>query len=99
MGTHVSAAYTSIYGLPTLAQEPRNPAIEQLSGATVSRLEWGLEKLEQSPDQHFSIDPLSLEPSSPPHFVNVSWDPDDQQISIGMGRTFPAINDEQATQS
>lgn len=78
------------------AQSPSDDAIGWLAQQTVSRLEWGIEKLRRALMETLSIDPLTLQPSSPPFFVNVSYQSNDKRILIEIGRTFASVGNDRA---
>lgn len=78
------------------ADADANAAIDQLANTSVSRLEWGLEKFKRALIDTFAIDPLTLETSSPPFFINVFYENDDGRILVEIGRTFPSLNEGRA---
>jgi len=65
--------------------------IAQLSADPVSRLEWGLDRLRRALLENFALDPLTLEPSSPPYFINAGYDAATGTILIEIGRTLASI--------
>ncbi|MGR9093349.1 MAG: hypothetical protein ACU85U_22485 [Gammaproteobacteria bacterium] len=77
------------------AVEP-NPdaAIDRLAGEPVTRLEWGLDRLRRALLEIFAIDPLTLEPSTPPYFINADFEAG--YISIEIGRTLPSVAKDEA---
>jgi len=83
-------------GDPALADSESNVAIDRLAAGTVSRLEWGIEKLNRALVETFAIDPLTLEPSSPPYFVNVSFEREEGRILVEIGRTFASVKEDRA---
>lgn len=83
---------------PAAAAPMPDDAIQHLATGTVSRLEWGLDKLRRTLVETLAIDPLSLEPSSPPYFVNVSFELKEKRIEIEIGRSFPSVERQRARQ-
>jgi hypothetical protein len=71
-------------------------AIAQLAQGSVSRLEWGLDKLERALTETFAIDPRTLAPSSPPFFINVTYARDEGHILVEIGRSFESLGKGQA---
>lgn len=79
------------------ANEPApDSAIESLSREPVSRLEWGLDRLRRDLLEIFALDPLTLEPSVPPYFINANFVADDRVILIEVGRTLSSVAAEDA---
>lgn len=79
------------------AVEPTlDPAIDRLAGESVTRLEWGLDRLRRSLLEIFALDPLTLEPSSPPYFINTDYAAGKRYILIEIGRTLPAVGKDEA---
>ncbi|MDP6182422.1 MAG: hypothetical protein QF609_01250 [Gammaproteobacteria bacterium] len=83
-------------GGPAGADRPSNAAIEKLANEPVSRLEWGLERFERALVDTFAIDPVTLETSSPPFFINVSYEHADAHILVEIGRTFASMKQARA---
>ncbi len=80
-----------------VANEPAaDPAVESLAREPVSRLEWGLDRLRRDLLEIFAVDPLTLEPSVPPYFINANFVADDRLILIEVGRTLPSVADDEA---
>jgi hypothetical protein len=75
---------------------PADAAVEALAGESVSRLEWGLDRLRRALLEIFAIDPLTLEPSVPPYFINANVAADERRILIEIGRTLPSVGNAQA---
>jgi len=71
-------------------------AVAALAGEPVSRLEWGLDRLRRALLEIFAIDPLTLEPSVPPYFINANVAADGRRILIEIGRTLPSVGSAQA---
>ena len=65
--------------------------IDRLAASPVSRLDWGMERLHRALIAHFERDPVTLEPSAPPYFINAGFEQDDGVILIEIGRTLPTI--------
>ena len=81
----------------TCAAEPMD-ILRELRETPISRFEWGLEKFRQGLVEHFRIDPLSLEPSMPPFFVNVIFSEENAEILVEIGRTFGSSEETRARQ-
>jgi len=90
------AGFAALTSISTAAPPAPASALEQLAGSSVSRLEWGIDKLRRALVETFAIDPLSLEPSSPPFFVNVGYDKSAAKIRIEIGQTYPSLDDSRA---
>ena len=71
-------------------------AIDRLAGEPVSRLEWGLDRLRRALLEIFAIDPLTLEPSMPPYFINAGYAAGEGHILIEIGRTLPSVAKDEA---
>jgi hypothetical protein len=79
------------------ANEPApDSAVAALGHEPVSRLEWGLDRLRRDLLEIFAVDPLTLEPSVPPYFINANFVADDALILIEVGRTLPAVAADEA---
>ena len=79
------------------AVEPTpDTAIDRLAGESVSRLEWGLDRVRRALLEIFALDPLTLEPSSPPYFINANFDAGERYILIEIGRTLPSVAKDEA---
>lgn len=79
------------------ANEPSpDAAVEALGREPVSRLEWGLDRLRRDLLEIFAVDPLTLEPSKPPYFINANFVADDALILIEVGRTLPSVGADEA---
>ena len=71
-------------------------ALAGLREAPVSRFEWGLEKYRQGLVEHFRIDPITLQPSVPPFFINVIFNEEKAEILVEIGRTFGSTQETRA---
>jgi hypothetical protein len=87
---------TLFAGDATAAGPDPDSAVERLAKETVSRLEWGIDKLRRALVEMFATDPVTLEASTPPFFINVSYDREDGRILIEIGRTFAALSEDRA---
>lgn len=72
--------------------------VEELRQTPVSRFEWGLERYRLALIEYFRIDPISLESSVPPFFINVNFDESKPEILVEIGRTFGSTQDTKARQ-
>lgn len=72
--------------------------LKQLRETPISRFEWGLERYRVALIEHFRVDPLSLEPSVPPFFINVVFDEEKAEILVEIGRTFGSVQENRARQ-
>ena len=90
--------FGSINLLATETSEQDSPAtpppnvLRQLDLESVSRLEWGILKLERYLEKMYAIDPTTLEPFMPPFYTNVELEIDAETIVIEVGRTFQTID-------
>ena len=93
-----SFALALVLSTPSVAagDTPADAAVEALAGESVSRLEWGLDRLRRALLEIFAIDPLTLEPSVPPYFINANVAADERRILIEIGRTLPSVGNAQA---
>ena len=66
----------------------RDETVRMLSEAPVSRLEWGILKLERMLNAQFETDPETLAPFDPPFFINMKFDRERSRLIIEIGRTF-----------
>ena len=82
-------------GTPVCALEPL-AALSELRATPISRFEWGLEKYRQALIEHFRIDPISLQASVPPFFINVIFSEEKAEILVEIGRTFGASQETRA---
>ena len=78
--------------------KPPHEFVEQLHNTPVSRFEWGLERYRQALMEHFRYDPISLESSVPPFFINVNFNVAKSEIVVEIGRTFGAVQETRARQ-
>ena len=86
----------------TLLAEPvgGSPAdiVNELQHTPISRFEWGLQQFRLALIEHFRHDPSSLEPSQPPFFINVNFEPKKVEILVEIGRTFGTVEETRARQ-
>lgn len=66
----------------------RDKTATMLSENPVSRLEWGMLKLERMLTAQFETDPETLAPFEPPFFINLKFDRERTRLVIEIGRTF-----------
>ena len=71
-------------------------ALSDLRKTPITRFEWGLEKYRQGLIEHFRIDPISLQPSVPPFFINVIFNEEKAEILVEIGRTFGSTQETRA---
>lgn len=71
-------------------------AAAELSTMPVSRLEWGMLRLERYLDEQFALDPTTLAPYEPPFFINLKYDADTPRLVIEIGRTFSELDADRA---
>ena len=72
--------------------------VEELQSTPISRFEWGLQQYRLALIEHFRHDPTSLEPSQPPFFINVNFEPQKTEILVEIGRTFGTVEETRARQ-
>lgn len=95
--SHACLFAVILWAAPAAAVDPHpESAIDRLAGEPVSRLEWGLDRLRRSLLEIFALDPLTLEPSSPPFFINADFDANERYILIEVGRTLPSAGKDEA---
>ncbi|MGR8947132.1 MAG: hypothetical protein ACU84Q_03735 [Gammaproteobacteria bacterium] len=70
--------------------------LKELQRKSVSRFEWGLERYRNALVEHFRIDPISLQPSVPPFFINVLYSEQKSEILVEIGRTFGSTEETRA---
>jgi hypothetical protein len=92
----VAAVTLTVGSVCADAEFTAETAIERLARDPVTRLEWGLDRLRRSLLEIFAIDPLTLEPVSPPYFINAGYRPSDGYILVEIGRTLPSIGTNEA---
>ena len=72
--------------------------LQELQQTPISRFEWGLERFRNALVEHFRIDPITLEPSIPPFFINVIFSAQENEILVEVGRTFGSSEETRARQ-
>lgn len=70
--------------------------VAQLVDTPVSRLEWGMLKIQRYLEEGFAIDPETLAPYSPRFYVNVEFEATAPRLVIEIGRTFPSLARDEA---
>ena len=89
-----------IFNVPVSLAQEVDPArsLEELHQTPISRFEWGLERYRNALIEHFRIDPITLEPSVPPFFINVIFSAQKNEILVEIGRTFGSSEETRAQQ-
>ena len=70
--------------------------LKQLRETPISRFEWGIERFRAALIENFRVDPISLEPSVPPFFINVNVNEKKAEILVEIGRTFGSTKETSA---